>query len=226
METREAIETAINIIGKNEFSTSEISEKISSFEDFKELNMETIKRRVDGFMNKNSKRKDGLYAPSLNKKGGRQRGTYNLVKKRKPNDIIKVDKINTLKPKKTITLILSILMLMQSCFTMQHIPIEADLKRDYRGSYVEDIEYDFGEPDEVWETRNGYEYIYLYNEKIYKKGYKTMQTRFAFDKSDKVRMVSSNKVEMQRKFSVGTTIFAIIVSEIILGVIIGVSIAV
>ena len=128
--------------------------------------------------------------------------------------------------KKTITLILSILMLMQSCFTMQYIPIEADLKRDYRGAYVEDVEYDFGEPDEVWETRNGYEYIYLYNEKIYKKGYKTMQTRFAFDKSDKVRMVSSNKVEMQRKFSVGTTIFAIIVSEIILGVIIGVSIAV
>ena len=112
--------------------------------------------------------------------------------------------------KKLLSLLLSASLLFQSCYSTRYVPVEADLRNNYRNAIVDDIEFDFGQPNEVQNLRTGYAYIYYYDDagRIY--------TRIAFDNDDRVRSISSNKKEKQRKFNAGDTVFTIIVFTVVI----------
>jgi hypothetical protein len=90
MEIGEAVQHAVKMLGKNEFKTIELAEQIRLVAEYKELSVEQIKNRVDGYMNRNSKSKNALYAKSLNVKNKPQKGVYHLIKK-KEQPIIRTD---------------------------------------------------------------------------------------------------------------------------------------
>ncbi|MDR2439557.1 MAG: hypothetical protein LBE12_09355 [Planctomycetaceae bacterium] len=94
MEIGEAVQHAVKMLGKNEFKTSELVEQICLLAEYKESPVEQIKNRVDGYMNRNSKSKNALYAKSLNAKNRPQKGVYRIIKK-KEQPIIKIDKKGT-----------------------------------------------------------------------------------------------------------------------------------
>jgi len=105
-----------------------------------------------------------------------------------------------------ITLLTLCLFLFQSCFTTKYVSDADILRNKYRGSTVDDIEFEFGEPHEVTQTRTGYVYTY------YKVGrnYNETFTRFSFDNNDYVRNVQSTNLVPQRVFSGRKTAFAIV----------------
>jgi hypothetical protein len=128
--------------------------------------------------------------------------------------------------KKTLQLLMPAIMLfmLTSCFSTRYVSNEADLKRDYMGAYVEDVEFEFGEPDEVTESPRGYAYVY--NEKG---GIGTSSKmvdqyiRFSFNNKDAVRDVQSSTTKRIKAFSPAKTfvglpaiiIFSIIVPAVI-----------
>jgi hypothetical protein len=101
MKTNEAVEAAVKMLGKNEFDVSEIVTKISYFDEFKELTLDEIHKKITGYLGKNAKSKTPVYAKSLNKKGKPTRSTYHIIKK-KERPIILLDKVKDKKTIKTI----------------------------------------------------------------------------------------------------------------------------
>ena len=94
---------------------------------------------------------------------------------------------------------------LQSCFTMRNTFVEPELKRDYKGATVDDVEFAFGAPDRDEDLRNGYAYTY-YNQNPSNHRAAEQFTRFAFDNDGYVRNVQSNKTERRRKFDAGGTV--------------------
>jgi len=121
--------------------------------------------------------------------------------------------------KKLIPLLLSISLLFQSCFTTQYVSNADRLRNEFRGATVDDVEFEFGDPDEYEELRNGYSYTYYYGY-LNRNQRGEMYTRFAFDNNDYVRNIQSTKRIPQRKFNGGNTAVAIIVFGVVLPVII------
>ena len=98
---------------------------------------------------------------------------------------------------KCIALFLTILILMQSCFTTRYVSNEQTLKRDFRGASVDDIEFELGEPDEKEVLRNGYVYTYYYG--MGRNG--EMFERYMFDNNDKLRQIQSTNTVPKKYFS-------------------------
>ena len=98
---------------------------------------------------------------------------------------------------------------LQSCYTTRYVSIEPELRRDFVGASVDDIEFEFGNPDEEQDLRNGYAYIYNHQggAKDYRNRPIGQYTRFSFDNSDYVRSVQSTRTQRRRVFSAGKTVF-------------------
>ena len=125
-------------------------------------------------------------------------------------------------------LLLLMVISLQSCFTTRYVSIEHELKRDFIGASVDDVEFEFGEPDEEYDLRNGYAYVYNYrgNTKNYRNQRASEYTRISFDNNDYVRNIQSTQTEKRRKFSGGNTAAAIVFFGIIApSVVIGVAMA-
>ena len=111
--------------------------------------------------------------------------------------------------KKLIPLLLSLSLLFQSCFTTQYVSNTDRLRNEFRGATVDDIEFEFCDPDEYEELRSGYAYTYYYGY-LNRNQRDEMYTRFAFDNNDYVRNIQSTRRVPQKKFSGGGTAAAII----------------
>jgi hypothetical protein len=114
-------------------------------------------------------------------------------------------------------ILLSFALLMSSCMTTRYVSEEPALKKKFSQSNVEDIEFEFGKPDEVQETKNGYIYYYYYDGiNPRSKRSEEQFIRFAFNNSDVVRQIQSNSYTKVRRISVGKTIFWAAVFPIII----------
>jgi hypothetical protein len=92
--------------------------------------------------------------------------------------------------------------------TTKYVSTEPALKKKFSQSTVEDIEFEFGEPDKIEESKNGYIYCYYYNGiNPRSKRSEEQYTRFAFNNSDVVRQIQSNSYTQVRRISIGKTIF-------------------
>ena len=117
--------------------------------------------------------------------------------------------------KKLIPLLLSLSLLFQSCYTTKYVSNADRLRNEFRGATVDDIEFEFGEPDEYEELRSGYSYTYYYGY-LNRNQRDEMYTRFAFDNNDYVRNIQSTRRVPQKVFSGGNTAVAIILFGIVL----------
>ena len=112
--------------------------------------------------------------------------------------------------KKIICLLLCFSLLFQSCYTTKYVSNADQLRNEFRGATVDDIEFEFGEPDEYEELRNGYSYTYYYGY-LNRNQREESFTRFAFDNNDYVRNIQSTRRVPQKKFDAASTVLAIIV---------------
>ena len=117
--------------------------------------------------------------------------------------------------KKLIPLLLSISLLFQSCYTTQYVSNADRLRNDFRGATVDDIEFEFGEPDEYEELRSVYAYTYYYGY-LNRNQRDEMYTRFAFDNNDYVRNIQSTRRVPQKKFDTASTVLAIILFTVLI----------
>jgi hypothetical protein len=93
---------------------------------------------------------------------------------------------------------------------------EPELKKEFRETMVEDIEFEFGKPSDIEDLENGW-YIYTYYLKpLNGKKKKEEYYRFLFDEDGRVRNVQSNRLVEQRQFNVGDTVFTILFFTVIL----------
>ncbi|MDR0574741.1 MAG: hypothetical protein LBG96_12050 [Tannerella sp.] len=133
---------------------------------------------------------------------------------------------------KSIAVLLLASLLLSSCFSTRYVSVEPELKKEFKGATVEDVEFEFGEPEEVEDTASGgYAYVYYGNGYAFdRRGRARKQEdtymRFLFDQNGMLRYVRSNQVKGERKFSAGDTVFTIVFFTIIVpGVIIGLAAA-
>jgi hypothetical protein len=116
-----------------------------------------------------------------------------------------------MKKKVLFTLAVSSLTL-TSCFTTRYVNIEPEIKSEFMRADVDDVEYRFGDPQEVQELRNGYAYTYYFeNDARDRRGKRAEQhIRFAFNKDGYVRDIQGVVLEKRRKFDAGGTVVTIL----------------
>jgi hypothetical protein len=104
--------------------------------------------------------------------------------------------------------------------TTKIVSLQDDYRKQYVGETEDIVVYDWGEPDNVIEGKSGYRYIY---EPLKQKGRNKLdgETMFSFNNDDICISVRTERKKQTQKFSVGGTIFRIILGEIVLGVLIG-----
>ena len=127
---------------------------------------------------------------------------------------------------KCIALFLTILFVMQSCFTTRYVSNEQLLMRDYRGASVDEIEFELGEPDKKEALGNGYAYTYYYYGRIDKRRSGEMYERYMFDNNDNLRRIQSTNTVPKLYFSPFKTFglpFIILGGIIVTGVIVAVA---
>jgi len=105
--------------------------------------------------------------------------------------------------KKALITLISFSILLQSCYTTKPFVIERTLQKQLIGLAVEDVISQLGSPDEVDKTENRYVYIYYYEQT----NRQTEYTKVTFGNDNFARSVQSTKTEVQRRFSVGKTIW-------------------
>jgi hypothetical protein len=84
------------------------------------------------------------------------------------------------------------------------------LKRKYTGKNINDIEFEFGEPDKVRDSKNGgYVYTYYYIGQPLGKGRGTEEQYISFllDPNDRVRDVKSTTTVLRRRASAGKIVW-------------------
>jgi hypothetical protein len=110
--------------------------------------------------------------------------------------------------KKLISLVLLPLMF-TSCFSTRLISDEPQLKKEFMNMNAQAVEFEMGEPDEVRETRYGYEYLYLYRPTKYSAG-ENPYNRFAFDENNRVIAIKSTMRHRARLFNPSATVAVIL----------------
>ena len=112
---------------------------------------------------------------------------------------------------------------MQSCVTTRYVSEAESLRKKFSGSTVDDIEFVFGKPNNVSETRTGYVYTYYYYYKkpltllnINKERKVETYRRFSFDNNNNLRYIQSTNTVPKTEFDGGNTAFIIIFFTVIL----------
>lgn len=116
--------------------------------------------------------------------------------------------------KKFISSIL-IICILSSCFSTRYVSDEEILRNNFMKSSVDDIEYEFGEPDKISNLKNGYAYIYYSQNRIRGRKNSDAYTRISFDSNDNVRNIQSTNLIKQKKFDGGGTAIVIILGMVI-----------
>ena len=108
---------------------------------------------------------------------------------------------------KKILLLLAVMpFLFTSCFVTRYASNEAELRRDYVGAYVDDIETVFGEPHEVRDLQRGYVYTYNQQGRVWKsKKMVDQYMKFSFNENDEVRSIQSTTTRRTKRFSAWRT---------------------
>ncbi len=109
--------------------------------------------------------------------------------------------------KKFLPIMLSMMFLLQSCFTTRYVSNENILRKEFANAMSSDVEFKMGEPKEIEEQNNGYTYTYYYNPTSRRSGAIQEYSRFSFDNNDNLRNIQSTKLVKQKRFSVGKTVF-------------------
>ena len=124
--------------------------------------------------------------------------------------------------KKVPILLLTVLFLISSCKVTYYANNERLLKRNFINAPVEDIEYEFGSPDEIEEKRTGPSYIYYYEGRVGRSSRIVDQyTRFSFDNDGFVRDIKSTATVKTKRVSAGRTVWCVILCSVGLGVVLG-----
>jgi hypothetical protein len=104
------------------------------------------------------------------------------------------------------------------------VSTEPELRKEFRGSDVETVEFEFGEPAEVDEMPNG-GYVYTYyvegyaqdgrNSAFYRRR-DDSYIEFLFDRNGLVKSVQSDQLLKQSKFDAGRTVGGIVFFTVII----------
>jgi hypothetical protein len=87
------------------------------------------------------------------------------------------------------------------------------------GATVDDIEYDYGKPDETQDTKKGYIYTYYFDGKSSENGrIEEQYTDFLFNKDDQLTSIKSTNTVKTKRFSPGKTVFTVVFFTVILPV--------
>ena len=114
---------------------------------------------------------------------------------------------------------------LQSCFSLRDVSNENALRKQYLQASVDDVEFEFGEPDEDVDLRDG-GYVYTYrfraNVKNPRKTPTNQYIRFSFNNEGYVTKLISNSTVRRRRINVGATVFCAVGLPIIIPVTIAV----